>query len=36
MTSICEHLGISRPTYYRYIAVSKTCEAAPKTTQIQL
>ncbi|WP_347277878.1 helix-turn-helix domain-containing protein [Leptolyngbya sp. FACHB-711] len=20
VTSICEHLGISRPTYYRYIS----------------
>lgn len=36
VTSICEHLGISRPTYYRYIAASKTREAVPRTTQIQL
>jgi len=30
VTSICEHLGISRPTYYRYIATSKTREVVPK------
>ncbi len=31
VTSICEHLGISRPTYYRYISpeLSSTAENSP-------
>jgi DNA invertase Pin-like site-specific DNA recombinase len=32
VSSICKHLGISRPTYYRYLAPTVESESAPKTT----
>jgi DNA invertase Pin-like site-specific DNA recombinase len=32
VSSICKHLGISRPTYYRYLAPAVESEPAPKTT----
>ena len=32
VTSICEHLGISRPTFYRYIHTVEKPEPIPKTT----
>ena len=36
VTSICEHLGISRPPYYRYIGLKVESELSPKTMQIRL
>ena len=35
VTSICEHLGISRPTYYRYISLKVEPEPISKTTQVK-
>lgn len=36
VSSICEHLGISRPTFYRYIALQVLSAPSPKTTRILL
>jgi DNA invertase Pin-like site-specific DNA recombinase len=36
VSSICEHLGISRPTFYRYIGPQVLSAPSPKTTQILL
>ncbi len=36
VTSICKHLGISRPTFYRYIHFEAKSEPTQKTTQVRL
>ena len=36
VTSICEHLGISRLTYYRYISLKVEPDPVTKTTQVRL
>jgi DNA invertase Pin-like site-specific DNA recombinase len=36
VTSICEHLGISRPTFYRYINPEVKIEPTIKTTRVRL
>jgi DNA invertase Pin-like site-specific DNA recombinase len=36
VSSICEHLGISRPTFYRYIGPQVVPAPSPKTTQLLL